>query len=283
MHAITYDPRDPTTIHHVVIAIDGRVRREEPVRVSHGPMIHDSAITRRFVVILDLPVTFSMSALIGGHTFPFRWNTAHPARVGLLHREGSGDEVIWCEVDPCYVFHVANAYDSDEGDVILDVVAYDSMFSQGSDPRGALERWTIDPTKRSVHRVVIDRQPQDFPRIDERRTGQPHRYTYTMMLPETPNPAFVSANSLLKHDLKTGRKSVHDFGPQRYPGEFVFVPARTDAGEDEGWLIGLVVSMADETTDLVIIDARDFAGPPQATIHLPHRIPPGFHGNWVPR
>jgi carotenoid cleavage dioxygenase len=283
MHAITYDPRDPTTIHHVVVAADGRVRREEPIRVSHGPMIHDCAITRRFVVILDLPVTFSMSALIGGHAFPFRWNSAHPARVGLLHREGTGDEVIWCDVDPCYVFHAANAYDSDDGDVILDVVAYDSMFAQGPDPRGAFERWTIDPAKRSVHRAVIDRQPQDFPRIDERRTGQPYRYTYTMMLPETSNPAFIGTDSLLKQDLQTGNKSVHGFGPQRYPGEFVFVPAHADAAEDEGWLIGLVVNMADETTDLVILDARDFTGPPRASIHIPHRIPPGFHGNWVSR
>jgi carotenoid cleavage dioxygenase-like enzyme len=82
MHAIAYDPQDPTTIHHVVVAADGRVRREEPVRVSHGPLIHDCAITERFAVILDLPVTFSMSALIAGNMFPFRWNPSHPARVG---------------------------------------------------------------------------------------------------------------------------------------------------------------------------------------------------------
>ncbi|MDB5704595.1 MAG: 9-cis-epoxycarotenoid dioxygenase, partial [Sphingomonas bacterium] len=61
----------------------------------------------------------------------------------------------------------------------------------------------------------------------------------------------------------------------------VFVPAHADAGEDEGWLIGLVVDLPHETTDLVIIDARDFAGAPVASIRLPHRVPPGFHGNWV--
>ncbi len=97
MHAIAYAPQEPTMIHHVVVNPEGRVQREEPVRVSHGPMIHDCAITTRFVVILDLPVTFSMAALIGGNLFPFRWNPAHPARVGLLGRDGPGDEVIWCE------------------------------------------------------------------------------------------------------------------------------------------------------------------------------------------
>jgi 8'-apo-carotenoid 13,14-cleaving dioxygenase len=29
------------------------------------------------------------------------------------------------------------------------------------------------------------------------------------------------------------------------------------------------------------LDAANFEGAPQAVIHIPHRIPPGFHGNWV--
>ena len=39
--------------------------------------------------------------------------------------------------------------------------------------------------------------------------------------------------------------------------------------------------MATQTTDLVLIDASDFAGPAIAVVTIPHRIPPGFHGNWV--
>ena len=43
--------------------------------------------------------------------------------------------------------------------------------------------------------------------------------------------------------------------------------------------------MHDATTDtanVVILDARDFSGEPVATVHLPQRVPFGFHGNWVP-
>jgi carotenoid cleavage dioxygenase len=287
MHAIAYNPRDPTAIHHVVVTADGRVRREEPVRVSHGPMIHDCGLTARFAVILDLPVTFSMGALIAGQTFPFRWNPSHPARVGLLPREGPGSEVIWCEVDPCYVFHVANAYDTGDGDVILDVVAYDKVFAGNMDgadaPRSAFERWTIDPIERGVRRDVIDRHPQDFPRIDERRSSRSYRYAYAMTLPERADPAFIGASSLFKHDLQAGVRKVHSFGTHRYPGEFVFVPAHAQAAEDEGWLLGFVLNPIEQTTDLVIIDARDFEGAPVANIHIPHRVPPGFHGNWLPR
>ena len=85
-----------------------------------------------------------------------------------------------------------------------------------------------------------------------------------------------------KHDLVTGERETHDFGPGRFPGEFVFVPASADAVEDEGWLIGLVIDINHQTTDLVILDARTIASEPVATVHLPHRIPPGFHGNWMP-
>ncbi|MCY0604023.1 carotenoid oxygenase family protein, partial [Klebsiella pneumoniae] len=82
---------------------------------------------------------------------------------------------------------------------------------------------------------------------------------------------------LLKHDLDAGTRQTHDFGEGRFPGEFVFVPAHADSGEDEGWLIGLVIDLPHETTDLVILDAQDFEGAPVASIRLPHRVPPGFH------
>jgi carotenoid cleavage dioxygenase len=61
----------------------------------------------------------------------------------------------------------------------------------------------------------------------------------------------------------------------------VFVPASPAAAEDEGWLVGLVIDAVADTTDLVILDAQDVAGDPVARVHLPHRAPPGFHGNWL--
>ena len=87
---------------------------------------------------------------------------------------------------------------------------------------------------------------------------------------------------LFAHDLHTGEKQVRDFGAGRYPGEFVFVPRTADAPEGDGWLLGLVIDAGHEATELVILDTHDFTGTPVATVHLPHRIPPGFHGNWIP-
>ncbi len=285
MHAICYRATDQTTVRHVVVTADGRVRREEAIAVQHGPSIHDCMITARYVLVFDLPVTFSMKLLLAGHSFPYSWNPQHAARVGLLPREGRGSDIIWCDVDPCYVFHPCNAFDMADGRVTVDVVAHASMFAhstQGPDSDvTAFERWTIDPVARRVQRRVVDGHQQEFPRCDERLLGQPYRYAYCVaLLPGS--STLLSDTHLIRHDLQTGERALHPFGLQRHPGEFVFVPRSADAAETEGWLMGLVVNMANQSTDFVIINAQDFTGAPQAVVTLPHRVPPGFHGNWVP-
>lgn len=285
-HAICYNAMEPDTIWHTVITADGTERRHEPVAVQDGPSIHDCMITKKYVIVMDLPVTFSMPALIGGDTFPYRWNPKHPARIGLLPKEGKADDIIWCDVEPCYIFHPANAYETEDGKVIMDAAVHGDMFNGGNHgPNTTIckfESLEIDPATRKVTRTVIDDTPQEFPRPDERRIGQPYRYAYTLALPAHGDPGFVGDPRIFKHDLGTRTREVHDFGKGRMPGEFVFVPAHDAAAEDEGWLIGYVIDIAADTTDLVILDARNFPGPPVASITIPHRIPPGFHGNWVP-
>src|SRR3546814_14129394 len=89
----------------------------------------------------------------------------------------------------------------------------------------------------------------------------------------------IADTRLFRHDLEKGVTETRDFGPGRHPGEFVFVPRSTEGAEDDGWLVGLVVNMNDETTDLVILNADVFMGPPQAVVHMPHRVPHGYQGN----
>jgi len=154
--------------------------------------------------------------------------------------------------------------------------------TQGPDSRTIqFERWSIDPQARRVSRRVIDPVAQEFPRFDERRIGKPYRYAFTVPLARD-DASLNSASHLIRHDLQSGTRAIHEFGPRRHPGEFVFVPKHADSAEDEGWLMGLVIDAATQTTDLVILDTANFSGEPQAVVTIPHRVPPGFHGNWVP-
>ncbi len=290
-HAICYQGDVMDKVWHTVLDADGHVVREAAIAVQHGPSIHDCAITPDHVLVFDLPVTFSMGKLIAGYSFPYQWNPAHRARVGVLGRDAPGDTIIWCDVEPCYVFHPANAFVAADGTIIVDVVTHDRMFARSTygpdSEHSQFERWTIDTSARSVARKVIDARPQEFPRYDERLTGQAYRYVVTLALPERDtNHMTIGDSRLYRHDLVEGSTQTHDFGPGKAPGEFVFVPRTSGAsgavgGETDGWYMGLVVDADADTTDLVLLDASAFTAPPVATIHLPHRIPPGFHGNWV--
>lgn len=285
LHALCYEATDPKRVRYNVVDVAGRVRRSVTIPVSHGPLIHDCAITPRYVIILDLPLTISMRTVLSGHGFPYRWNEKHPARVGLLPRDGEAQDIIWIPLDPCFVFHTANAHDRPDGRVELDVVAYDRMFAGDNlapdeQPRG-LERWTIDPATRTLTQRTIDPSPQELPTIDERRTGHPYRHVYALGLPEQLTETLVGEAPFIKHDLERGTRQMHEFGAGRIAGEFVFVPRSPDAAEDDGWLMGLVIEADGQSTALEILRAADVEGPPVASIHLPHRVPPGIHGAWL--
>jgi 8'-apo-carotenoid 13,14-cleaving dioxygenase len=283
-HAICYDAMEQREVRHVALDRKGRVLRELPIAVRNGPSIHDCSITRNYVLIFDLPVTFSMKALIAGHRFPYRWNRDHTARVGLLRRDGDASDVTWHEVDPCYVFHVANSFEDEKGKVIVDCCAYETMFD--GDMAGPLgkplgfERWTIDPAGSRVERATIDATPQEFPRPDERFFAKPYRYAWVTGLPNDGSENFFEAAPLIRHDLETGEKITRSFGDDAVPGESVFVPRSADAPEGDGWLIGYVIDTASKTTDLAILDATTLAD--VARVHIPHIVPAGFHGNWMP-
>jgi carotenoid cleavage dioxygenase-like enzyme len=280
-------------VQHIVISAGGDVIRATSIPVPDGPMIHDFALTEKYVVIFDLPVTFSLTAAASGVTLPYTWNPDHRARVGLLSRDGSSSEVRWLEAEPCWIFHTLNAYD-EGGAVVVDVVqyegAYDVSLLAGRGPV-TLDRWTIDPIAGKVARRRLDDRLQEFPRVDERLLSRRHRFGYSAVIGEV-SRATVSltgdfadqafANALLKHDLVKDSVEAHDFGPDATAGEAVFVPASPMAAEDDGYVMAFVHAPDRGAADLVILAAQDFTGEPVARIHLPARIPLGFHGSWLP-
>ena len=125
-------------------------------------------------------------------------------------------------------------------------------------------------------------QPQEFPRPDERFIGRPYRHAWTVQLQPDAHGEFLPGRQLIHHDLQAGTRQVHDFGAGRLVSEFVFVPRSADAPEGDGWLMGYVVDGPRQSSELVILDALDFSGEPVAAVAIPHAIPLGFHGNWMP-
>jgi 8'-apo-carotenoid 13,14-cleaving dioxygenase len=281
-HAVTYHWTEEAVRHVVVDDTTARVVHETVVDVGGRPMVHDTAVTATRVLLFDLPCTFDLDSAMAGDPFPYRWDHHRDARVGLLPLDGAADDVVWVEVPRCYVFHPMNAHDLADGRVVVDLCRHPRMFDRDrlgpNEGSPALERWTLDPRTGTSAVEVLDERAQEFPRLDERRTGEPNRLGCTVGLTR-PGAAHAP---LYLHDLVAGVTEVVDFGPTSAAQEFVVVPRRADADEGDAWLMGLVSDRAAGTTDLVVLAADDVVGGPVARVHLPQRIPDGFHGNWIP-
>jgi carotenoid cleavage dioxygenase-like enzyme len=265
-------------VHYVVVDADGRARTRSAIPIPSGPLIHDVGFTKRFVIVLDLPVNFQPTR--AQTRFPYVWNEQHVARVGLLPRDGNLDQLKWFDAPTCFVFHFVNAYEND-GKVIADVMRHPRALEAGhhvSPDAGKplLARWTFDPERGTLTEALLDDHGTEFPRFDSRLAGQSYRYCYSSHWGNHMRfgPAF-------KHDLVTGRTEVHDFGPSRVALEPVFVPRTIDSAEDDGYVMTYVYDANRDRSDVVIWSATEFAAEPLAVIELPVRVPFGFHGDWI--
>jgi carotenoid cleavage dioxygenase len=201
----------------------------------------------------------------------------------LLPRSGTAEDIIWCDVDPCYVFHPLNAYDADDGTVVVDLCRYDRMMV--TDRRGpfgdctpTFDRWVIDPIAGRVHETRLDDRPQEFPRHHPGVGTQRHRYGYTSEV-FTTGPNLHGA--IIKIDVEAGTSEAHEFGGARGGAEPIVVPKADGVAEDDAWILTVVYDPATDTSELHVLDAQDITGPEVARIELPQRVPFGFHGNWV--
>lgn len=315
LHALSYSWMRGNKVAYSVLGNDGRIRRSVDIEVHGSPMMHDFALTERHVVILDLPVTFDiamatadvprlirplvrgvLNRVIGRNplpepviariarggsdepSLPYRWNRDYPARIGILPRDADGDAVRWFEIDPCYVFHTLNAYD-DGDSVVVDVVRHPRMFDtvlNGPDEGPAvLTRFTLDLRTGRAHESGMDQRSQEFPRHDERLTGRRHRYGWAVGFEDG-----VPGDTVLRHDLATGTTDARRLGSGMEASEFCFVPDPDGTAEDDGVLMGYVHDRAEGRSQLRLLDAATLED--VATVHLPGRVPAGFHGNWAP-
>jgi carotenoid cleavage oxygenase len=278
LHAMSYFWGWGNKVQYTVIDAGGLVRKVVDVDVGGPVSVHDMSLTERFAVIYDLPVVFDMDMAMSGASFPYRWEPDYRARIGLLERDGGADDVSWFDVEPCYVFHPMNAYD-DGDQVVLDVVrhprTFDTQLLGPDEGTPTLDRWTVDLAAGRVKEERIDDLGQEFPRVDERVVGHRHRYGYVGAFLE-------NEDALVKHDLDRRTKEVRPLRSDGGASEAVFVPVEAGAAEDDGWLLSLVYDADRDASDLLVLNAADFTGEPQAVVHLPQRVPFGFHGNWVP-
>lgn len=280
LHFFGYWFGPPYLTYHVADENGHHIVRED-IDIPASTMIHSFAITDQDVVFWDLPVLFDPAGLqVSG--FPFLWSNDHPARIGIMPLGGSAADLRWVEIPPCYVFHELNAY-RDGSDVVIDVCRHartrDRANRLSTRPL-RLHEWRIDTSGPELvfHDRIVEDMGLEFPMFDRRLTGRRHRYGWFAQSIDRDDSA--DFYGLLFRDYDTGRTRVWTPGPRGHAGEPLFVPA--GSGEGEGWILSFVYDDGTQRSRLVVLDPMRIDAGPVATVHLPQRVPYGFHGTWVP-
>lgn len=283
IHAVVYNMHLGGAALYVRLGPDGSKLNEIRVPLTGATQIHDMAITKNYAIIFDLNVVFDPS-LLDRTSLPIAWNGEKPGRVGIVPKSGTADDIRWFEVAPCYVYHPMNAFETETGDVVIDVSRYErasekDLYGPLGDTLPTIDRWTC-PMNSNTNIATEDRlynMALDFPRVAPAQQGRDYRFGYTVLA--TLDPSFEGA---VKLDLKTGASLYQTFDGG-VSSELSFVPRNGATDEDDGWLIGFVFDRDREKSRLVILNAQDFDGEPQASIWIPeNHVPIGTHGDWYP-
>ena len=273
-------------LQYSVLNAQGDIVSTTPIAIPRPVMMHDFAITPRYTLFMDLPLVFTMNE---GPRFTFTPELG--ARLGILPRHGTGDEIKWFETSPCWVFHTLNAYE-DGDEVVLLACRFRQYpealgFQPGTPTRPTndkaraladapfLYQWRFNLKTGGATERALDDMPTEFPRLNEALTGMQSRFGYCG------RSGRAGFDGLIKYDLDKGTSEYHVYGQGRTGGEGVFVPHPDAKGEDDGWLVTYVYDAASSTSELVVAEARDFRAPPVARVLLPVRVPYGLHGTWI--
>lgn len=272
-----------------VVDRTGALTRLDRFDAPYSSMVHDFMVTRDYVIFPILPLTGSMERATQGKP-GYAWEPAKGAYLGVMRRDGSVADIRWFAGDPCYAFHPMNAWE--EGSrIVLDIMQYPAAplfpLPDGTpgDPAKAdayLCRWSLDLAGNSnrFESERIDDLRGEFPRIDDRFAMAPYRHGYYAAIARSSGHG-AKYDSLAHLDHSSGRRTLYTLPEGDGFSEPVFVPRAANAAEGDGWLLATAYRGAEKRSDLLVFEAGALADGPIATAQLSHRVPFGFHGNWL--
>ena len=272
-----------------VVSADNRLTHFQEIALPGPRLPHDMGLTRNYVILHDLPVVFTDSAI---RNRMWQIHVAdQPTRFGVAPRRSrrpGGVAPTWFEFPTCYIYHVINCWE--EGDDV--VMAACKMVPNGFAPdpsaygpyaamvtvlalRAQPFIWRMNMKTGKGTETQLDDALSEFPVVNLDFAAKKSRWSYHVVMDDH---VLQRYSALRKYDLQTGRFEQHDFAPGVFASEPAFAP--DGAGEDEGFVVTFTADLAGNS-EAQIIDARDFSKPPVARVKLPQRVPAGFHGTWA--
>ncbi len=276
---LTYSVIDPNgaMAHHVAIDLPAPV------------MMHDMIMTEHYAVFLDSPYVFDLANIGKGPMV--RWMPENGCRIGVLPRRGDASDLRWFDIDPGHVQHFWSGWENGDRiefsgcrypapDFGIDnTTPLDERSAKDITARPA--RYWVDLAAGTAGWEETDDIDGDFNRINPAYDGLRTRYQYMSGFTRT-DRHLGDFDAIVRYDLDKDERSVWSAGANGHVGESVFAADPNGQAEDDGWLLNTVYFDDRDSTDLVVLDARDIESGPIATVRLPRRLPFGFHVNWFP-
>eukprot|EP01018_Ginkgo_biloba_P002555 Gb_33721 [translate_table: standard] len=295
MFSFSYDGIKSPYLKYFRVSADGKKGEDIPINLPEPTLMHDFAITERFVVFVDHQIMFRLSEMLKGG-FPAFCDEEKVPRVGIMPLYDNNDSRIkWFEMPGCTCFHFLNAWDEeDEVSLIGSSLApLECVFENPEHLENKLYEFCFNLKTGRCRREQICSANLDMGQINKKFTGRKNKYVY--MSTSGPWPRF---SGIAKVDVSAPRlapmKSVpgintldpcivgwRNYGESCYGSEPFFVP-RNENGpnseEDDGYLLSFVHNESTEISELLVMDARSPSLEPVCSIRMPCRVPYGFHG-----
>ncbi|CAD6269349.1 unnamed protein product [Miscanthus lutarioriparius] len=290
LFALSYDVIKRPYLRYFYFRPDGTKSDDVEIPLAQPTMIHDFAITERFVVVPDHQVVFKLDEMFRGGS-PVVLDESKTSRFGVLPKYArDASEMVWVDVPDCFCFHLWNAWEDEAtGEVVVVgscMTPADSIFNDDSDSdddrrlQSVLTEIRLDTrTGASTRRAVLPASAQvnlEVGMVNRGMLGRRTRYAYLAVAEPWPK-----VSGFAKVDLATGDLVRFDYGEGRFGGEPCLVPneGAPARGEDDGYILSLVRDEHAGTSELLVVNAADMQL--EATVQLPSRVPYGFHGTFI--
>jgi carotenoid cleavage dioxygenase len=260
----------------------GHITNEVWLKSPYLGIIHDIAITQKYIVIPVISRTTSQERLESGEPM-WVWDANLPTMVGLLPRDGDASDVRWFQGPARNTLHFLNAMD-DGNRVVMDLPVSDTERSPSQ-----IKRWSFDMNSRDDRfgEEVVSTANGVLARMDDRYLSLPYRYGFVGH--NDPNRPFDAeraggpqrtTNTYVRYDLMSGRESSFFVGDVQSLQESGFVPRKGSSEEGDGYVMGVASNFAEMSSELHIVDAQRMEEGAVAVVKLPFRLRGGTHVNW---
>lgn len=248
--------------------------------------LHDFFLTENYLIFPDGSVRVDMSRLDTSSGSIFNFDHDYPLRWGVIPRKfKQGDAVrFFTTAEPALVWHVINAWERPSPTTgAPEIVLFSPCFSSypsdipihtPEEPPARVKKWVLDLDSGTVaeEKLLID-HGYERPSLNLEYVARESQYCYLL---DEHGDGYMG-KGVLKYDMVNERELGYFDYADMYGGEALFVPRKNSSGEDDGYLLDLL--MGEFKADLLVLDAKTMKE--QARLQLPERVPFGVHATWL--